>query len=121
MLSNILTLNPFFIVTEHHVELTYSLPAANFKLRIGISVIEKVIYTAAVCFFIARLIWHHFRSTPKYVAVSGSGLSRQIIIKLMDVGTDCGSSDVNKVASRVYEKSVEEASIVSRLICVTWS
>jgi len=39
----------------------------------------------------------------------------------MDVGTDCGSSDVNKVALRVYEKPDEEVSIVSPLIRVTWS
>jgi len=49
MLSNILTLNPFFIVKEkHHVELTYSLPAANIKLRTGISVMENITHTAAV-------------------------------------------------------------------------
>lgn len=72
-------------------------------------------------FSVACLIWHHFRSTLKYVAVSGSGLSRKIKIKLMYVRTDFRSSDVNKVASRVCEKPVEEASIVSLLICVTWS
>jgi len=49
MQSNILTLNPFFIVTEqNHIELTYLIQAANFKLRIVISVIENVIYTAVV-------------------------------------------------------------------------
>jgi hypothetical protein len=88
MLSNILTLNSIIIVkVQRHVELTYSLPATNFKLRFGISIMENIIYTAGIeVFFIARLIWHHFYSTPKYVAVSGSGLSRQIKIKLMDVG-----------------------------------
>ena len=49
MLSNILTLNSFIIVKEQrHVELTYSLPAANFELRIGISIMENIIYTVGV-------------------------------------------------------------------------